>query len=170
MVPIRYFMFFMPAFASTSFATRSTISFCSMPARAGTQIQRNHDFGDHFYALLGHLHSSFEDGARLHLGDFGMYDSEPAPAEAEHRIEFVPDLPRASATREASSSNRPPGCRSFPRHLLLLFTFGVREQRQIHHQVFPLGKELMQGRIQRADDHRISVHELRTTRRNLCAA
>ena len=36
-----------------------------------------------------HFGGGFEDGARLHLGDFGIDDAEAAAAEAEHRVELV---------------------------------------------------------------------------------
>src|ERR1035441_1341783 len=51
--------------------------------------QRDHDFGDHLHALLGHLHDGFEDGARLHFGDLGIGDAETAAAMAQHGVELV---------------------------------------------------------------------------------
>ncbi len=39
----------------------------------------------HFFALLLHLGGGFENGARLHLGDLGINNAEPAAAMAEHR-------------------------------------------------------------------------------------
>ena len=45
-----------------------------------TANQRDHDFGNHLDALLGHLHGGFEDGAGLHFGDFGIGDAEAAAA------------------------------------------------------------------------------------------
>ena len=46
------------------------------------------------------------------------------------------------------------------RHLLLHRLAGVRQPGEIHHQVFALGQELVQRRIERADHHRESVHGL----------
>ena len=51
--------------------------------------QRDHDFGNDLDALLGNLHDGFEDGARLHLGDLGIGDTQTAAAMSEHRVELV---------------------------------------------------------------------------------
>ena len=62
-----------------------------------------------------HLERGLEDGAGLHLVDFGIGDAEPAAAMAEHRVEFVQArrrgacsastaTPAASATSANSSS------------------------------------------------------------------
>ena len=40
-------------------------------------------------AFLGRIGRGFEDGARLHLGDFRILDTETAAAEAEHRVELM---------------------------------------------------------------------------------
>jgi hypothetical protein len=44
------------------------------------------------------------------------------------------------------------------RHFLLRFEIGMREHRDIDHQVFALGQEFVQRRIERADDDGESVH------------
>ena len=51
--------------------------------------ERDHDFGDYFYALLGYQDGGFEDGAGLHFDDLGGGDAETAPAVAQHWIELV---------------------------------------------------------------------------------
>ena len=51
--------------------------------------QRNHDLGLHFDAVLQHGCRRLKNGPRLHLGNLGKLDPQPAAAEAEHRIELV---------------------------------------------------------------------------------
>ena len=51
--------------------------------------ERDHDFRLHLDLLLRDIGRGFEDGARLHLGDFRIGDAETAAAMAEHRVEFV---------------------------------------------------------------------------------
>src|ERR1019366_10125875 len=41
--------------------------------------QRDHDFGNHLLALLGHLYDGSEDGARLHLGISGKVTPRRQP-------------------------------------------------------------------------------------------
>ena len=54
------------------------------------------------------LHGGLEDGARLHLGDLGIDDAEPAAAEAEHRVELVQRLDaRAHALGRDAQLARP---------------------------------------------------------------
>ena len=38
---------------------------------------------------LADPHGGLENGARLHLGDFGIEDAEAAAAQAQHRVELV---------------------------------------------------------------------------------
>ena len=51
--------------------------------------ERNHDFGIDLYAIFGDGDGRFKNGARLHLGNFRISDSEPASAMSEHGIELV---------------------------------------------------------------------------------
>ena len=51
--------------------------------------QRDHDLGLDLDAFLLHLRGGLEDRPRLHLGDLGIDDAQPAAAEAEHRVELV---------------------------------------------------------------------------------
>ena len=119
--------------------------------------QWNHDLGNHLDALLGHLYRGFKDRACLHLGDVGMHDAEPAAAEAQHRIELVQVLhpleQHGQLLLQLAHRNA-----VILRHSLLLFAAGVRKQRHVHHQVLALRQKLVQRRIQRADDHRVSIH------------
>ena len=50
--------------------------------------QRDHDFGIDLDAGALRLYRGFEDGAALHLRDFGIEDAQPAAATAEHRVDF----------------------------------------------------------------------------------
>ena len=51
--------------------------------------QRNHDLGQHLDALLRAVDSCFENGASLHLGDFGIRNAETTAAVSEHGVELV---------------------------------------------------------------------------------
>src|SRR5262249_61807310 len=52
--------------------------------------QRNHHLGhDRLAGTLGGLGRRLEDSTRLHLGDLGIRQREPAAAKAEHRAELV---------------------------------------------------------------------------------
>ena len=56
---------------------------------AGVADERDHDFGLDLDAFLDALGGGFEDGPRLHFGDFRVGDGETATTVAEHRVEFV---------------------------------------------------------------------------------
>ena len=106
------------------------------------------------------MHRGFKDGARLHLGNFGMDDAQPAAAEAEHGIELVQILHALEQRGQLLLQLAHRDAVAF-RHLLFLFAAGVRKQCQIHHQVLALRQELVQRRIERANDHRIAVHRFK---------
>ncbi len=124
--------------------------------------QRDHDFGNHLHALPGHQYHGFENGAGLHLRDLGIGDAQAAAAVAQHGVELV-QLFHALQQR---GKNRLEVFHFGAKLLigggefLLLLDVGVRQDGEIHHQVFALGKELMQRRIERADHHREAVHGL----------
>ena len=108
--------------------------------------ERNHDLGDDLQSFLVQLARRFHDGARLHLGDFGIRDPQPHAAMAEHRVELVQLLD--------------------PRQQLLALGDGVRvaagrlEPRDLHHQLLALRQELVQRRVDGADGDRLAVHRL----------
>ncbi len=51
--------------------------------------KRDHHFGMDLDAVFGDGNCRFEDGARLHLGNLGIGNSEPATAMSEHGIDLV---------------------------------------------------------------------------------
>ncbi|MEY2725637.1 MAG: hypothetical protein RLZZ458_1504, partial [Planctomycetota bacterium] len=51
--------------------------------------ERNHDFGVTIDAGLFDGAGSFDDGASLHGGDFGIDDPEPTATMSEHRVGFL---------------------------------------------------------------------------------
>ena len=46
------------------------------------------------------------------------------------------------------------------RHVFLQLDIGMGQLGEIHHELFALGEELVQRRVERADDYRESVHRL----------
>ena len=88
MVPTMYFRSFMPALAE-HFVGDVDHDLLLILEFLDAADQRNHDFRNNFHALLGHLHGGFEDGARLHFGDFGIDDAQTAAAEAQHGVELM---------------------------------------------------------------------------------
>src|ERR1039457_1744215 len=122
--------------------------------------QRDHDFGNHLHALLGHLHDGFEDGARLHFRDLGIGDAETAAAMAQHGVELVELFHPLEQLGDdgleilhLGAELHVLGCQ-----LALLLDVGVGQDGHVHHQVYALGEELVERRIERADDHREAVH------------
>ena len=124
--------------------------------------QRNHDLRNHLDTLLGYPDGGFEDGARLHLRDLRIGDAQAAAAMAQHGVElmqFFHPLEQFPEHRlEVLHFGAELGVRSgeFP----LLLDVGIGQDGEVHHQVFPLGQELVQRRIEGADHHRESVHGL----------
>ena len=92
-----------PPFAITSSATRRTIAAWSLEL-LDVADQRDHDLG-HRPAMpfFDDSQRRLEDRARLHLGDLGIGDAEPAAAVPEHRVELVQLLDRAAAARACPS-------------------------------------------------------------------
>src|ERR1035437_101559 len=122
--------------------------------------QRDHDFGNHLHALLGHLHDGFEDGARLHFGNLGIGDAETAAAMAQHGVELVELFHPLEQLGDDGLEVLDLGAELhvLGYQLALLLDIGVRQDSHVHHQVFALGEELVERRIERADDHREAVH------------
>ena len=108
--------------------------------------QRNHDFRDDLQPFLVQPAGRLDDGARLHLGDFRVGDAEPDAAMAEHRVELVELL---DALQQLPLL--------VERRAVLAGRF---EPRDLDHQLFALGQELVQRRIDRPDGHRRAVHRL----------
>jgi hypothetical protein len=102
-----------PASPMTSRATASIRAFQEIEFLAKAD-ERHHDFRDDRRASrFRHLDGSLEDGARLHLIDFGIGDPQTAATMTEHRVEFVQlidalqlfdETPMTPATSSISSS------------------------------------------------------------------
>ena len=101
--------------------------------------QRHHDLDRH--RLAGRpagLDRAFENGARLHLGDFRIGDRDAHAAEAEHRIELV----------------------QFGGAALELGRVGAHGGGDFGDLAFAMRQEFMQRRIEQADRHRQARHDL----------
>src|ERR1035437_2845398 len=122
--------------------------------------QRDHDFGDHLHALLEDLYDRFEDGARLHFGDLGIGDAETAAAVPQHGVELVEFFDALEQVGDDGLEILDLGAELlvFGGQLALLLDIGVGQDGDVHHEVFALGEELVERRIERADDHREAVH------------
>ena len=88
-------------------------------------------------ALLG-LDRGLEDRARLHLGDLGIGDREPAAAEAEHRIEL----------RQFAGTVGQPA------------RIGVHRARDFLDLGLGVRQEFVQRRIEQPDRDRQALHDL----------
>ena len=108
--------------------------------------ERNHDLRNHLEAFLVQPAGSFHDGARLHLGDLGIRDPEPHAAVAEHGIELVQLLHTCEEL-------------TFLLQLVALAPLDF-ENRDLDHEIFALGQELVQRRIDRPDGDRRALHRL----------
>ena len=102
--------------------------------------QRNHDLRIHVDALLLDIDGGLQNGARLHLGDLRIGDSQAAAAMAEHGVDFVQLFHACSSVRSSFSFGD--------------LGLGDLELGDFDHQVFALGQELVQRRIERADGNR----------------
>jgi hypothetical protein len=91
--------------------------------------QRDHDLRFHFNFLLRDIGRGFEDSAGLHLGDFGVGDTKPAAAMAEHRIELV----------------------KLGDALLDEFDLDAERLGEIHLLLLRVRQELMQRRVEKTD-------------------
>ena len=122
--------------------------------------QRDHDFGDDLHALLGDLDDRFENGARLHFGDLGIGDAETAAAVAEHGVELMEFFDALEQVGNDGLEILDLGAELhvFGDQFALHFDVRVGQDGDVHHQVFALGEELVQRRIERADDDREAVH------------
>src|SRR5262245_7537596 len=108
--------------------------------------QRNHDLGNDLQPLFVRLAGGLDDGARLHLGDFGVGDRQADTAMAEHRVELV-ELFDASEQR--------------PLLVELFSSFAYRFQSgDLDHQLFALRQEFVERRIDGANRNRLAMHAL----------
>ena len=51
--------------------------------------ERNHDLSVRLHAFLLGINGSLKNGTRLHFGDLGVGNAEPAAAMAKHGVELV---------------------------------------------------------------------------------
>ena len=105
--------------------------------------ERNHDFEVRIAALVLDRNRGFEDGARLHLGDLGEGDAEAAATQAEHGVHLVQFFHASQQRTQFLQLGRA--------------GLGVFEVRDLNQQVFALGQELVQRRIEQADGDRAAI-------------
>ena len=108
--------------------------------------QRNHDFEVRIAALVLDVDGGLEDGARLHLGDLGEGDAEAAAAQAEHGVGLVQLLDARQQRAQFLELGRA--------------GLGVFQVRDLDQQIFALGQELVQRRIEQADGDGQRLHGL----------
>ena len=104
--------------------------------------QRDHDLRHDLQPFLVQPAGRLDDRARLHLGDLGIGDAEADAAVAEHRVELVQLLDALQQLRFSSSS-------------VPVLLAGL-EPGDLDHQLFALGQELVQRRIDGPDGDRAS--------------
>ncbi len=105
--------------------------------------ERNHDLGMRIAALALDRDRGLDDGARLHLGNLREGDAETAAAQAEHGVLLV-QLFDASQQRAQLLELGRAG-------------LGVLKVLNFDQQVFTLGQELVQRRIEQADGDRAAT-------------
>ncbi len=108
--------------------------------------ERNHDFEVRIAAVILDVDRGLEDGARLHFGDLGERDAETAAAQAEHGVDFVQLLDAGQQNAQFLQLGRA--------------GLGVFEMLDFDQQLFALGQELVQRRIEQADGDRQRLHGL----------
>ena len=116
--------------------------------------QRNHDFGKHFHTFFSDLDCRFENGARLHLGNFRIGDAEPAAAMPEHGIELVQLLHSRQQRGQKLFQIADTVCAVIGISLeerFLLLCVGMGKRGDFHHQILAARQELVQRWVQRTD-------------------
>ena len=108
--------------------------------------ERNHDLEVRIAAVVLDVDRGLEDGARLHLGNLGERDAEAASAQAEHGVDLVQFLHAGQQRAQFLELGRA--------------RLGVFKVRDFDQQIFALGQELMQRRIEQADGDRQRFHGL----------
>ena len=100
--------------------------------------ERHHDLRRHRLAgRLRRLRRRLEDRARLHLGDLGIGDEQPAAAMAEHRVGF-------GQRDHALAEQR---------------RIDLHRRRDLGDLLVALRQELVQRRVEQADRHRQPAHD-----------
>ena len=113
--------------------------------------QRDHDFGMDIHAFFGDLTGGLHDGAHLHLGQFRHHDAQTHAAGAEHGIHFVNRFDLAQDRFLLGDD----GVECIGVATLSDSDFGFGD---LVDQIVAGGQELVQGRIDQADDDRIAIH------------
>ncbi len=110
--------------------------------------ERDHDFRFDFDSAQGAIGGGFKDGANLHLNDLRHGDAQTHTAQAHHRVGFVHTLD------------------GFEQFFLLcqIFCFTLHAHGDhFFKKFFFVGHELMQRRVDEADDHGVTVHRFEET-------
>ena len=108
--------------------------------------QRDHDLRLELDALLRDVRRGLEDRPRLHDVDLGEEQSQAAAAQAKHRVRLA---------------HRRDGLEQLALLLqLFLVLAGVFESRHLDEQLLVARQELVQRRIDQADDDRVAVASL----------
>ena len=116
--------------------------------------QRDHDFRVDIHAVALDPHGRFQDGPNLHFGDLRHDDAQAVAAQAEHGIGFLQGLDPVEDVFLLAHLGQG----------LVDLTQGVKvldadlQVGQVLHQVVIGGQELVQRRIEQADDDRQAVH------------
>ena len=101
----------------------------------------NHHFRPDLDALLRDQDRGLEDRARLHPGDLGISDPEPASAMTEHRVEL---MQRFDVVEHGRGTGK--------------LGLAALLRRDLHHQLFALGQELVERRIEGANGNGVALH------------
>ncbi len=109
--------------------------------------QRDHDLGLQFLPFSGHFEGRLEDGTRLHDVDLGEEQSQAAAAQAEHGVHFAHGT---DLIEQLAFLFEFPG----------IFSTGL-QARYLDQQFFVRGQELVQGRVDEADDDGVAFARLR---------
>ena len=104
--------------------------------------QRDHDLGDDGIALAAGIDRGLEDRAGLHVVDLGHGDAQTNAAHAQHRVEFRQGLDPAGHVRQGH-----------------VHRFG-----QFAQPLAVMGQEFVQRRVEQADRHRQTGHDLEEAR------
>lgn len=114
----------------------------------GAGGERDHDFDVRVAATLLDRGCGFEDGVGLHFGDLGIRDAEAAAAQSEHGVELMQLFDALEDFVELFEFGRA--------------GLGGLEFGDLDEEGFPLGEELVERRIEKADDDRIGAMTLRS--------